>query len=124
MHAIHTRGPYFLMTATSTQTTRIVGVGGQSASRAGKPPVATGPQRSTVTRISDLPCRRTALPVPVSARVLAADAQEVLDERLQRVRHAFRAGALRIGLATGKPIAQVARDLGVNEGTWARIRGV
>ena len=26
----------------------------------GKPPVATGPQRSTVIRISDLPCRRIA----------------------------------------------------------------
>jgi transposase len=29
----------------------------------------------------------------------------------------FRAGAVRIVLETGKPIAQVARDLGVNEGT-------
>jgi transposase-like protein len=29
----------------------------------------------------------------------------------------FREGAVRIGEETGKPIAQVARDLGVNEGT-------
>lgn len=29
----------------------------------------------------------------------------------------FRDGAVRIVLETGKPIAQVARDLGVNEGT-------
>jgi transposase len=29
----------------------------------------------------------------------------------------FRAGAVRIVLETGKPIAQVARDLGINEGT-------
>jgi transposase len=29
----------------------------------------------------------------------------------------FRAGAVRIVRETGKPIAQVARDLGVNEGT-------
>jgi transposase len=29
----------------------------------------------------------------------------------------FRAGAVRIVLETGKPIAQIARDLGVNEGT-------
>ncbi|PJN30511.1 transposase [Streptomyces sp. CB02959] len=31
----------------------------------------------------------------------------------------FRAGAVRIVRETGKPIAQVARDLGVNEGTLA-----
>jgi len=39
----------------------------------------------------------------------------------------FRAGAVRIVLETGKPIVQVAHDLGVNEGTlgnWvARDRG-
>ena len=29
----------------------------------------------------------------------------------------FRAGAVRIVVETGKPIAQVARDLGINEGT-------
>ena len=31
----------------------------------------------------------------------------------------FREGAVRLVRETGKPIAQVARDLGVNEGTWA-----
>jgi transposase len=31
--------------------------------------------------------------------------------------HDFRQGAVRIVLETGKPIAQVARELGVNEGT-------
>ncbi|MEU5307051.1 transposase [Streptomyces noursei] len=29
----------------------------------------------------------------------------------------FRAGAVRIARETGKPVAQVARDLGINEGT-------
>ena len=29
----------------------------------------------------------------------------------------FRAGAVRLVLETGKPIAQVARELGINEGT-------
>ena len=31
----------------------------------------------------------------------------------------FREGAVRLVRETGKPIAQVARDLGINEGTWA-----
>jgi transposase len=41
----------------------------------------------------------------------------------------FKAGAVRIVRETGKPIAQVARELGINEGTlgnwcaWERTRG-
>jgi transposase len=35
----------------------------------------------------------------------------------------FRAGAVRIVKESGKPIAQVARDLGVNEGTLANWVG-
>ena len=45
--------------------------------------------------------------------------------------HDFRQGAVRLVLETGKPIAQVARELGINEGTlgnWCakarRERGV
>jgi transposase len=38
-------------------------------------------------------------------------------EKRRRFDPEFWAGAVRIVLETGKPIAQVARDLGVNEGT-------
>jgi transposase len=38
-------------------------------------------------------------------------------EKRRRFDAQFRAGAVRIVLETGKPIAQVARDLGVHEGT-------
>jgi transposase len=40
-----------------------------------------------------------------------------VDEKGRRFDPEFRAGAVRIVLETDKPIAQVARDLGVNEGT-------
>src|SRR3954464_7933374 len=35
----------------------------------------------------------------------------------RRFDHDFRQGAVRLVFETGKPIAQVARDLGINEGT-------
>jgi transposase len=38
-------------------------------------------------------------------------------EKRRKFDREFRAGAVRIVMETGKPIAQVARDLGVHEGT-------
>ena len=38
-------------------------------------------------------------------------------EKRRRFDPEFRAGAVRIVLETGKPVAQVARDLGIHEGT-------
>ena len=43
---------------------------------------------------------------------------EMPEERMRYDRE-FREGAVRIVEETGKPIAQVARDLGVNEAPWA-----
>jgi transposase len=40
-----------------------------------------------------------------------------LPEKRRQYDSEFRAGAVRIVQETGKPMAQVARDLGVNEGT-------
>ena len=40
-----------------------------------------------------------------------------MPENRKRYDREFREGAVRIVYETGKPIAQVARDLGVNEGT-------
>ncbi|MGH3504778.1 MAG: transposase [Nocardioidaceae bacterium] len=40
-----------------------------------------------------------------------------MSEKRKKYDQEFRDGALRIVAETGKPIAQVARDLGVNEGT-------
>jgi transposase len=37
--------------------------------------------------------------------------------RYRKFDHDFQQGAVRLVFATGKPIAQVARELGVNEGT-------
>jgi transposase len=33
----------------------------------------------------------------------------------------FKEGAVRLVRETGRPIAQVAKDLGINEGTWAEL---
>ena len=41
-----------------------------------------------------------------------------MPEKRRKFEKEFRAGAVRIVLESGKSIAQVARDLGVNEGTW------
>ena len=40
-----------------------------------------------------------------------------MPEKRRRFDPEFRGGAVRIGRETGKPVAQVARDLGINEGT-------
>lgn len=37
----------------------------------------------------------------------------------RKFEYEFREGAVRIVRESGKPVAQVARDLGVNEGSWA-----
>jgi len=42
---------------------------------------------------------------------------EVRSEKRKKYDREFREGAVRIVEETSKPIAQVARDLGVNEGT-------
>jgi transposase len=40
-----------------------------------------------------------------------------MSETRRRLNREFREGAARLVLETGQPIAQVARDLGINEGT-------
>ena len=59
--------------------------GQASASRAGKPPVATGPHRVGVIRSRLLPWARIACAVLVPVGVLAGDRAEVVDQRLEGV---------------------------------------
>ena len=40
-----------------------------------------------------------------------------MPEKRSKYDEEFRAGAVRIVAETGKPVAQIARDLGINEGT-------
>ena len=57
-----------------------------SARRAGKPPVATGPQRVGVMRSSDLPCSTIARRYSSQSGCSPGDAAEVLHQRLHGVR--------------------------------------
>ena len=47
-----------------------------------------------------------------------------MSEKRKKYDREFREGAIRIVEETGKPIAQIARDLGVNEGTYAATHGL
>src|SRR3954467_8556505 len=60
-----------------------------------------------------LPMRREVPPRPWRHQLQGAAMPEIR----KRYDREFREGAVRIVEETGKPIAQVARDLGVNEGT-------
>jgi transposase len=42
-----------------------------------------------------------------------------MPEKRRKFDAEFREGAVRLVRVTGKPIAAIARDFGVNEGTWA-----
>jgi transposase-like protein len=42
-----------------------------------------------------------------------------MPERRQKFSPQFKAEAVQLVIETGKPIAEVARDLGLNEGCWA-----
>jgi len=49
--------------------------------------------------------------------VEASTIRRVMPEQRRKFDTEFREGAVRLVRGTGKPIAQIARDLGVNEGT-------
>ena len=46
-----------------------------------------------------------------------------MPEKRRKYDREFREGAIRIVNETGRPIAQVARELGVNEGTLGQLGG-
>jgi len=77
------------------------------------------PPRGENSRLSDPPVRaswRSELGFPSYRGDIALRRLAVVETRRKFDRD-FREGAVRIVRETGKPIAQVARDLGINEGT-------
>src|SRR5262249_6997191 len=71
---------------------------------------------STTTRTSALVERRLGFPSQ-RGDILLRERSSPMGETRRKFDRDFREGAVRLVRETGKPVAQVARDLGVNEGT-------